>query len=128
MDVLTRYPIFIPVTDVDVTARTTIRALEQHIYPLSGTQMYVMISDEGATFKSAAMESHCDRFGIYQDIVSPGNHKANGLAKRYVGTLHDAMTHLEDDKLPRWHTLCEPIAHCLRVAPCLDTLVSRGKC
>ena len=34
------------------------------------------------------------------------------------------MTHLEDDKLPGWHTLCEPIAHCVRVTPCSDTLVS----
>ena len=106
-----------------MTAKTTIRAFEQRVYPFFGYPD-VMISDEGAAFKSAAMDSHCDRWGIYQDIVSLGNHKANGLAERYVGTLHDAMAHLEDEKLSTWHTLCEPIAHCLRVTPCPDTLVS----
>ena len=59
------------------------------------------------------MEAHCDRFGIFHDMVSPpGNHRVNGLAERYVGTLHDAMTHLADDRLAEWHKLCEPIAHC----------------
>jgi hypothetical protein len=63
------------------------------------------------------MEAHCAQHGIYQDIVSPRNHKANGLAERYVGTLHDAMTHLSEEKLGEWYKYCEPIAHCLRVTP-----------
>jgi hypothetical protein len=70
------------------------------------------------------MERHCARNGIYQDIVSPGNHKANGLAERYVGTLHDTMTQVPDKKLGEWYKYCEPIAHCLRVTPCSDTEVS----
>jgi hypothetical protein len=74
----------------------------------------VLISDEGSALKSAAMESHCKLYGIYHNVVSPGNHKANGLAERYVGTLHDAMTHLPDNKLANWHTLCEPVVHCLK--------------
>jgi hypothetical protein len=118
---LTRYPIFIPVTDV--RAGTTIRALKDRVYPLFGPPD-VLISDEGSAFKSAALEAHCELYGIYHDMVSPGNHKANGLAERYVGTLHDAMAHLPDDKIANWHTLCEPIAHCLRATPCSDTLVS----
>jgi len=73
VDVLTRYPIFIPVTDV--TAQTTVRALQEQVYPRFGYPD-VIISDEGSAFKSGTMEAHCAQHGIYQDIVSPGNHKA----------------------------------------------------
>jgi transposase InsO family protein len=121
VDLLTRYPIFIPVTDV--RASTTIKALEEGVYPKFGPPD-ILISDKGSAFKSVAMEAHCDRFGIFHDMVSPGNHRANGLAERYVGTLHDAMTHLADDQPADWHKLCEPIAHCLRTTPCSDTLVT----
>ena len=121
VDLLTRYPFFIPV--VDVKASTTIKALKEKVYPHFGPPD-VLISDEGSAFKSAAMARHCEELGILQDVVFPGKHKANGLAERYVGTLHDAMTHLTDDKLASWHTLCEPLAHALRATPSADTLVS----
>ena len=121
VDLLTRYPIFIPVTDV--RASTIIKALEEGAYP-KFRPPDILISDEGSAFKSVAMEAHCDRFGIFHDMVSPGNHRANGLAERYVGTLHDAKTHLTDDRLADWHKLCEPIALCLRTTPCSDTLVT----
>jgi len=123
VDVLTRYPIpiFIPVPDV--TTNATVKALEEHVYTKFGFPD-VIISDEGPAFKSTIMERHCARNGIYQDIVSPGNHKANGLAERYVGTLHDTMTQVPDKKLGEWYKYCEPIAHCLRVTPCSDTEVS----
>jgi hypothetical protein len=84
----------------------------------------ILISDEGAAFKGDAMQEHCKEYGIKHDMVSPGNHKANGLAERYVGMLHEAMTRLTDEQLPNWAAMCEPIAHCLRATPSSDTLVS----
>ena len=57
-------------------------------------------------------------------MVSPGNHKANGLAEKYVGRLHDAMALLPSKDLTAWPKLCGQIAHALRVQPCVDTLVS----
>jgi ribosomal protein L21E len=121
VDLLTRYPFFIPVQDVK--ASTTVQALKATVYPLFGPPD-ILISDEGAAFRGDAMQEHCKEYGIEQDMVSPGNHKANGLAERYVGMLHEAMTRLSDDQLPNWAAMCEPIAHCLRATPCSDTLVS----
>ena len=70
------------------------------------------------------MREHCERFGICQEMVSPGNHKANGLAEKYVGRLHDAMALLPSKDVAAWPGLCGRIAHALRVQPCADKLVS----
>ena len=72
---LTRYPIFIPVPDV--TADTTIKALEEKFYTRFGyPEAFMNILDEGSVFKSGAMEAHCKKFGIYQDMVFAGTRKA----------------------------------------------------
>ena len=85
-----------------IRASTTLKALEDGVYPKFGPPD-ILIFDEGSAFKGVAMQAHCDRFQIFHDMVSPGNHRANGLAERYVGTLHDAMTHLTDDRLANSH-------------------------
>ena len=88
VDLLTRYPVFLPTTSLKGTA--VVAALKHGVYERFGEPLSI-ICDEGRGLISEVVRRDCELRGIQLSPVAPGNHRANGAAERMVGTLNQRM-------------------------------------
>ena len=61
VDKLSRYPVLVPVADT--TAKTTITALQSHLYPVFGVSEMVIMDQDGS-FTSREMQAHYEEVGL----------------------------------------------------------------
>jgi hypothetical protein len=124
VDKLSCYPILVPVTDT--SAKTTIQALKLHLYSVFGTPA-VVITDQASCFTSEEMKRHFEEASIEVDLISPENHRSNGLAELTVRLLHEHFGRYPQESLGKWYQELPEVAYSLRTTPCSDNHLTPGE-
>ena len=120
VDQLTRFPIFVPIPNIKTS--TVIRHLEEQLYSTFGMPMMIIL-DQAGSLDGKEMRKHLADRHILVDIVSPDNHRANGMAERFIQELNKGMSmHREDWK--KWHMHAKNIELSIRTSPSIDTGIS----
>jgi hypothetical protein len=70
--------------------------------------------DQAGSFTSREMHAHYEEVGIEVDLVSPENHRSNGLAERMVRLLHKHLGRYWQDWLGQWFREVPEIAYSMR--------------
>jgi transposase InsO family protein len=117
VDKTTRFPLLIPVADV--TTATTIEALEKEVYPKYGPPKTIIL-DAASSFTGSELDQHCRKYNILTDIISPENHRSNGLAELYVRFLHNHFSKMDHKLLDKWYTYIPQIQYSLCNTPLSD--------
>ena len=105
------------------SANTTLRVLQDKIFPITGYPETLIIDGAGA-FVSKQFEEALRAHGIEPDMVAPDNHRANGLAERHVRTLNDTMRNLDDTDKARWPALLKELQIAIATTPSANTGLS----
>ena len=121
VDKTTRFPIIVPVPDTKAT--TSIKAMEERLYPIFG-EPDTIICDQHSSFAGAEMKAHTDAKAIELDTVSPENHRSNGLAEVYVRMLQNHFAQLSQEEQHKWVESIPEIQYALAHTPCHDNLLS----
>ena len=101
---LTKFTLYIPVKDQ--TAKTTLRALQDHVFAIFGNPL-VIISDNGGGFHNHLMKAAQHLYGYRHIYVCPHTPEANGLAEAAVKKLKITLDRHTRDYAD-WHYLVGP--------------------
>jgi hypothetical protein len=121
VDKATRYPLLIPVPDT--RAETTIKALQEKLYPLFGVPD-IIICDEQSGLAGKEMQGHCQQKSIQLDMAAPENHRSNGLAEIYVKLLQNHFAQLDPKDQKEWVKAIPEIQYSLTHTPCSESHIS----
>ena len=117
-DQLSRFPILIPYKSTE--APVVIKALQERVYADFGMPEAIIL-DKAGSLKGDLMKAHAEENDIHLDLVSSGNHRANGLAERIVREFNDRMNLTCKEHWKTWHKSIKQTELSLRVTPSADT-------
>ena len=117
-DQLSRFPILIPCKSTE--APVVIKALQERVYTDFGMPETIIL-DKAGSLKGDLMKAHAEENDIHLDLVSSGNHRANGLAERIVREFNDRMNLTCKEHWKTWHKSIKQTELSLRVTPSADT-------
>ena len=80
-----------------------------------------IILDKAGSLRGDLMKAHAEENDIRLDLVSSGNHRANGLAERIVREFNDRMNLTCKEHWKTWHKSIKQTELSLRVTPSADT-------
>ena len=72
-----------------------IKAMETHVMPNHG-YMDTLVLDQGSVSTSGKFKDYAEDRKIKLNLVAQTNHKANSLAERLVGQVHEPIKRLGD--------------------------------
>ena len=100
IDALTRWPEAVPVPNI--TAATVAACVENYITQHGA--MRILISDNGAQFRSELVTQLCSIFQIKKKFTLAYNPRCNGLVERFGRTLKTSIACFVDQQQTSWDT------------------------